>query len=110
MSAGGRVPGRPGAPGAQASPARQDLHLRTSSRAPGGRRWCWRHSKTLAAQLHDEFKNLFPNAVEYFVALLRLLPAGGVRARTDTYIKKEAFINEHPAAANSATRICSSGT
>ena len=38
------------------------------------------HNKTLAAQLATEFKEFFPkNSVEYFVSLLRLLPAGGVR-------------------------------
>jgi excinuclease ABC subunit B len=37
-------------------------------------------NKTLAAQLYGEFKSFFPdNAVEYFVSLLRLLPAGGLR-------------------------------
>ena len=39
------------------------------------------HNKTLAAQLYAEFRDFFPNnAVEYFVELLRLLPAGGVPA------------------------------
>ena len=38
------------------------------------------HNKTLAAQLCNEFREFFPdNAVEYFVSLLRLLPARGVR-------------------------------
>ena len=38
-------------------------------------------NKTLAAQLYGEFKQFFPdNAVEYFVIVLRLLPAGSVRA------------------------------
>ena len=37
-------------------------------------------NKTLAAQLYGEMKSFFPdNAVEYFVQLLRLLPAGGLR-------------------------------
>ncbi len=36
-------------------------------------------NKTLAAQLYGEFKGYFPdNAVEYFVSLLRLLPARGL--------------------------------
>ena len=36
-------------------------------------------NKTLAAQLYGEFKSFFPdNAVEYFVSLLRLLPAGSL--------------------------------
>ena len=38
------------------------------------------HNKTLAAQLCNEFRTFFPdNAVEYFVSLLRLLPARGLR-------------------------------
>ena len=38
-------------------------------------------NKTLAAQLYSEFREFFPkNAVEYFVSLLRLLPARGLRA------------------------------
>ena len=37
-------------------------------------------NKTLAAQLYSEFREFFPkNAVEYFVSLLRLLPARGLR-------------------------------
>ena len=36
-------------------------------------------NKTLAAQLYGEFRSFFPdNAVEYFVSLLRLLPAGSL--------------------------------
>ncbi len=43
------------------------------------------HNKTLAAQLCAEFKEFFPNnAVEYFVSLLRLLPAGGLYPPTRT--------------------------
>jgi RecG-like helicase len=39
------------------------------------------HNKTLAAQLCNEFREFFPAAaVEYFVSLLRLLPARGLRA------------------------------
>ncbi len=40
------------------------------------------HNKTLAAQLYHEFKQFFPdNAVEYFVSLLRLLPARSLHSR-----------------------------
>ena len=40
------------------------------------------HNKTLAAQLYHEFKSFFPhNAVEYFVSLLRLLPARSLHSR-----------------------------
>ena len=54
------------------------------------------HNKTLAAQLCNEFREYFPhNAVEYFVSLLRLLPARGVPARRrDTYIEKDSSIND----------------
>jgi len=39
------------------------------------------HNKTLAAQLYQEFKTLSPrHAVEYFVCLLRLLPARSLHA------------------------------
>jgi excinuclease ABC subunit B len=64
------------------------------------------HNKTLAAQLHDEFKNLFPeNAVEYFVSYYDYYQPEAYVPRTDTYIEKEAFINEHiERLRNSATR------
>jgi len=52
------------------------------------------HNKTLAAQLCGEFKEFFPeNAVEYFVSLLRLLPAGGLRA-VDRYLYRKRFRNQ----------------
>jgi excinuclease UvrABC helicase subunit UvrB len=39
------------------------------------------HNKTLAAQLCNELREFFPNnAVEYFISLLRLLPARGLCA------------------------------
>src|SRR5262245_16996458 len=64
------------------------------------------HNKTLAAQLHDEFRNLFPeNAVEYFVSYYDYYQPEAYVPRTDTYIEKEAFINEHiERLRNSATR------
>ena len=64
------------------------------------------HNKTLAAQLYDEFKNLFPeNAVEYFVSYYDYYQPEAYVPRTDTYIEKEAFINEHiERMRNSATR------
>ncbi len=64
------------------------------------------HNKTLAAQLHDEFKNLFPrNAVEYFVSYYDYYQPEAYVPRTDTFIEKEAFINEHiERLRNSATR------
>ncbi len=64
------------------------------------------HNKTLAAQLHDEFRNLFPEAaVEYFVSYYDYYQPEAYVPRTDTYIEKEAFINEHiERLRNSATR------
>ncbi len=64
------------------------------------------HNKTLAAQLYDEFTTLFPhNAVEYFVSYYDYYQPEAYVARTDTYIEKEAFINERiERLRNSATR------
>ena len=64
------------------------------------------HNKTLAAQLYDEFRNLFPeNAVEYFVSYYDYYQPEAYVPRTDTYIEKEAFINEQiERMRNSATR------
>ena len=53
------------------------------------------HNKTLAAQLYGEFKNFFPdNAVEYFVSYYDYYQPEAYVARTDTYVEKEASINE----------------
>ena len=64
------------------------------------------HNKTLAAQLYDEFRSLFPdNAVEYFVSYYDYYQPEAYVARTDTFIEKEAFINEQiERLRNSATR------
>jgi excinuclease ABC subunit B len=64
------------------------------------------HNKTLAAQLYDEFRSLFPeNAVEFFVSYYDYYQPEAYVARTDTYIEKEAFINEQiERLRNSATR------
>ena len=64
------------------------------------------HNKTLAAQLYDEFRTFFPeNAVEYFVSYYDYYQPEAYVARTDTYIEKEAFINERiERLRNSATR------
>ena len=52
-------------------------------------------NKTLAAQLYGEFKNFFPdNAVEYFVSYYDYYQPEAYVPRTDTYIEKEATINE----------------
>ncbi len=53
------------------------------------------HNKTLAAQLSTEFKEFFPhNAVEYFVSYYDYYQPEAYVPRTDTYIEKEADINE----------------
>ena len=53
------------------------------------------HNKTLAAQLYEEFKVFFPdNAVEYFVSYYDYYQPEAYVPRTDTFIDKEASINE----------------
>ncbi len=52
-------------------------------------------NKTLAAQLYNEFKKLFPyNAVEYFVSYYDYYQPEAYIPATDTYIEKDASINE----------------
>jgi len=52
-------------------------------------------NKTLAAQLYGEFKNFFPNnAVEYFVSYYDYYQPEAYVPQTDTYIQKDASINE----------------
>ena len=53
------------------------------------------HNKTLAAQLASEFKDFFPqNAVEYFVSYYDYYQPEAYVPQTDTYIEKDASINE----------------
>ena len=53
------------------------------------------HNKTLAAQLCNEFREFFPkNVVEYFVSYYDYYQPEAYLPRTDTYIEKEAMINE----------------
>ncbi len=53
------------------------------------------HNKTLAAQLYGEMKSFFPdNAVEYFVSYYDYYQPEAYVARTDTYIEKDASVNE----------------
>lgn len=53
-------------------------------------------NKTLAAQLYEEMRAFFPhNAVEYFVSYYDYYQPEAYVPRTDTYIEKEATINEH---------------
>ncbi|MGZ3692702.1 MAG: excinuclease ABC subunit UvrB [Bdellovibrionota bacterium] len=52
-------------------------------------------NKTLAAQLYEEFKEFFPeNAVEYFVSYYDFYQPEAYVPHTDTYIEKDAQINE----------------
>jgi excinuclease ABC subunit B len=53
------------------------------------------HNKTLAAQLCNEFREFFPeNAVEYFVSYYDYYQPEAYMPGTDTYIEKEAMINQ----------------
>ncbi len=53
------------------------------------------HNKTLAAQLAEEFKEFFPeNAVQYFVSYYDYYQPEAYLPRTDTYIAKDASIND----------------
>ena len=69
------------------------------------------HNKTLAAQLCAEFQQFFPeNAVSYFVSYYDYYQPEAYMAKTDTFIEKEATINEeiakfrHAATVNLLTR------
>src|SRR5208283_893630 len=54
------------------------------------------HNKTLAAQLYGEFKVFFPkSAVEYFVSYYDYYQPEAYVPASDTYIEKDASINEH---------------
>jgi excinuclease ABC subunit B len=63
-------------------------------------------NKTLAAQLYAEFKSFFPqNAIEYFVSYYDYFQPEAYVPTTDTYIEKDALINEAiERMRNSATR------
>lgn len=53
------------------------------------------HNKTLAAQLHGEFKSFFPhNAVEYYVSYYDYYQPEAYIPSTDTYIEKDLAIND----------------
>ena len=54
------------------------------------------HNKTLAAQLYGEMKEFFPdNSVEYFVSYYDYYQPEAYVASSDTYIAKDASINDH---------------
>src|SRR5678809_1781097 len=53
------------------------------------------HNKTLAAQLYQEFRSLFPsNAVEYFVSYYDYYQPEAYVPAADVYIEKDAIVNE----------------
>ena len=53
-------------------------------------------NKTLAAQLYSEMRDFFPhNAVEYFVSYYDYYQPEAYMPASDTYIEKDASINEH---------------
>src|SRR5574344_2381987 len=53
------------------------------------------HNKTLAGQLYEEFKQLFPNnRVEYFVSNFDFYQPEAYLPKSDTYIDKSAVMNE----------------
>src|SRR3990167_2830412 len=53
------------------------------------------HNKTLAGQLYQEFREFFPkNAMSYFVSYYDYYQPEAYMPQTDTYIEKEADINE----------------
>ena len=53
------------------------------------------HNKTLAAQLYEEFREFFPeNAVRYFVSYYDYYQPEAYMPNTDTYIEKDAKINQ----------------
>src|SRR6202034_775031 len=53
------------------------------------------HTKTLAAQLYEEFKRFFPdNAVHYFVSYFDYYQPEAYIPRSDTYIEKDSSVNE----------------
>ena len=69
------------------------------------------HNKTLAAQLYEEFKEFFPdNAVHYFVSYYDYYQPEAYIPQSDTYIEKDAKINQqidalrHAATASVLTR------
>src|SRR4029434_9664126 len=64
------------------------------------------HNKTLAAQLYQEFKTLFPqNSVEYFVSYYDYYQPEAYVPASDTYIETDAIVNEEIARLRmSATR------
>ena len=57
--------------------------------------WVLAHNKTLAGQLYSEFKEFFPeNRVEYFVSYYDYYQPEAYIASSDTYIEKDASIND----------------
>ena len=66
------------------------MSLRNST----GPSWSFRTTRTLAAQLYEEFKELFPeNAVEYFVSYYDYYQPEAYIPQRDIYIEKDASRN-----------------
>src|SRR3989344_880943 len=62
------------------------------------------HNKTLASQLYQEFKTFFPkNAVHYFVSYYDYYQPEAYIPQSDTYIEKDAQINDYIDAMRHAT-------
>ena len=75
---------------------RQDFHRGERHRAEQRPALILAPNKTLAAQLYGEMKEFFPeNAVEYFVSYYDYYQPEAYVPSSDTYIEKDASINEH---------------
>ena len=74
---------------------RQDLHHGACAQQLGPARAGAGAQQDLAAQLYGEMKEFFPNnAVEYFVSYYDYYQPEAYVPRTDTYIEKDASVNE----------------
>ena len=63
------------------------------------------HNKTLAAQLYQEFRRLFPsNAVEYFVSYYDYYQPEAYVPHTDTYVEKDAIYTNDQGRVQAASR------
>ncbi len=75
---------------------RQDLHRRQCHSGAAAPSADLAPNKTLAAQLYGEMKEFFPhNSVEYFVSYYDYYQPEAYVPASDTYIEKDASINEH---------------
>ena len=90
---------------------RKDVHHGEDHREDSEATLIISHNKTLAAQLHGEMKEFFPeNAVEYFVSYYDYYQPEAYVPSSDTFIEKDASVNEHIEQMRlSATKRCWSG-